>query len=101
MKFDTELRTKSGYVCGCKFEAKNDTEVAAPTISRDTTIDINKFHDVLGHCGESKMRAVANYYGVKLTGNLRACENCAKAKAHQANIPKSINKGKKSKKPGE
>ncbi len=56
---------------------------------------------MLGHCGEEKTRAVAKYYGVKLSGEFTPCPDCAKAKAKQANVPKSIPDEKRSKIPGE
>ena len=100
LEFDKEIKTKNGYVCGVRVETEDDHELAAPAI-KDGTVDIMRFHDLLGHKGEAKTRAVASYYGVKLTGKWRACTHCAEAKAKAAAIPKSVDEGKRSKTPGE
>ena len=63
--------------------------------------DVNCFHELLGHPSEAKTRLVANYYGVQLSGKFKTCAACVKAKAKQADIPKKLEKGKRSDKPGE
>ena len=98
--FDKEVKTKDGYVCAIKMHFDTGVEMAAPAL-KDGSVNVNRFHELLGHPSESKTRAVAKYYGVKLTGSFKTCASCAKAKARQANIPKSIPEEKRSKKPGE
>lgn len=71
--------------------------MAAPGL-RDGSVNSNQFHELLGHPSEGKTRAVGKYYGVKLTGSFKPCFYCTKAKARQANIPKSILEEKRSKK---
>ena len=68
---------------------------------KEGPVDVMRFHDVLGHPSEAKTRAVACYYGVKLTGKFKVCTHCAEAKAKAAAIPKSIDEEKKSKVPAE
>ena len=101
LKFDRVIKTKSGYVCGIMTKPMTFEDVATPTLNSKSTVDVNYFHDLLGHFGEDKTRAVAKYYGIKLKGKFNPCSDCAKAKARQANIPKSIEDGKKSTIPGE
>ena len=85
-------------VCGVRVDT--ESEIAAPAL-KDKQMDVNKFHQVLGHPSEAKTRAVASYYGVKLTGEFKVCSHCAEAKAKAAAIPKTIEDEKRSKTPGE
>ena len=64
-------------------------------------MDVNKFHQMLGHPDEAKTRAVAKYYGIKMTGEFKVCSHCAEAKAKAASIPKYVPEEKTSKIPGE
>ena len=65
LEFDKEIKTKNGYVCGVRVETEDNHELAIPAI-KDGTVDIMQFHDLLGHKGEAKTRAMASYYGVNL-----------------------------------
>jgi hypothetical protein len=51
-------------------------------------IDVNKFHEMIGHCGVDCLKMTANIYGLKLKGEFKICEGCALAKARQRNINK-------------
>jgi len=100
--FDQRIETKTGYVVGTKIIPNNEhTELATPTISDTNPVDVNEFHELLGHPSESKMRFIAKYYGVKLTGKFKVCTHCAEAKARQANIPKDVPEENKTEVPGE
>ena len=102
LTFDRIIKTKSGYVCGIATKPRiEDDDVATPALRTENPINVNHFHDLLGHFGEEKTRAVAKYYGVKLSGKFKPCSDCAKAKAKQANVPKSVPDEKKSTIPGE
>ena len=101
LKFDRVIKIKSGYVCDVATKPRTDEDVATPTLGKEIPVDVNYFHDLLGHFGEEKTRAVAKYYGVKLSGKFEPCSDCAKAKAKQANVPKSIPDEKRSTIPGE
>jgi hypothetical protein len=39
--------------------------------------DINKLHKVLGHCGETYLKARANAYGMKIFGKMKDCNSRA------------------------
>ena len=77
-----------------------EVEVASPALI-EGTVNVNKFHELMGHPSEAKTRLVAAYYGVKLSGQFKTCSACAKAKAKQANVPKKLKEGKRSTVPGE
>lgn len=100
--FDHRIETKTGYVVGAEITPNaSDTEFATPTLSETKPVDVNEFHKLLGHPSESKMRFIAKYYGVKLTGKFEVCTHCAQAKARQANIPKEVPEEDKTEVPGE
>ncbi len=54
----------------------------------DKTVDVNIFHQRLGHPSEIYTRTTAKIYGIRLTGNLSVCEGCAYGKAHQRPVKK-------------
>jgi transposase InsO family protein len=56
-------------------------------------------HDQLGHVGEDRLQTTAKSMGWIVTGKVNKCEDCAKSKARQANLPQSD--GPESKIPGE
>ncbi len=94
--------TKTGYVVGIVITPNDEgTELANPTNLESSSVSINQFHELLGHPSESKMRFIAKYYGVKLTGKLEVCPHCAQAKARQANIPKEVPNKNKTEVPGQ
>ncbi len=100
--FDKQIETKTGYVVGTVNTPYDEgKELANPTISESSSVNINEFHKLLGHPLKSKMQFIAKYYGVKLTGILVVCLNCAQAKARQANITKKVPKKNKTEVPGE
>ena len=88
LKFDHIIKTKSGHVCGVATRPRNEEEIATPTLGKEVPVDVNHFHNLLGHFGEDKTRAVAKCCGVELSGKFKPCSDCAKAKAKQANVPK-------------
>jgi len=90
------------FFCAVVTEPRNKVDdVATPILEGTNPVDVNYFHELLGHFGEDKTRVIAKYYGVKLSGKFKPCSDCAKAKAKQANVPKNVPDEKKSKTPGE
>jgi hypothetical protein len=65
------------------------------------SIDINRAHELCNHPGEMKLKEFARVFGWKLTGVLKACEACAKAKATAKAVPKTTSNERKATKPGE
>ena len=50
-------------------------------IQKDSTMDINDAHMLLGHIGKTLLEKSAKLIGWTLTGTLTTCDACAKAKA--------------------
>jgi hypothetical protein len=51
-------------------------------------IDVNKFHEMIGHCGVDRLKKTANIHGLKLKGDFKVCEDCALTKVRQRNVNK-------------
>ena len=49
-------------------EPRAEEDVATPTLGKEVPVDVSCFHDLLGHFGEEKTRAVAKHHGVRLSG---------------------------------
>jgi len=90
LKFDRIINTKSGYVCGVATKTKKNYDVVNSTLEKSSSVDVNHFHQLLGHLGQVKTREIAKYYGIKLTCKYKPCLDCVKGKAKQANVPKGI-----------
>jgi hypothetical protein len=58
-------------------------QVQALVLSDRNRTGIKKFHVMLGHALEKNTRKAANRLGIKLTGQLTACEECILAKIRQ------------------
>jgi hypothetical protein len=43
-------------------------------------IDVNKFHEMIGHFGVDRLKKTANIHGLKLKGEFKVCENCPVAR---------------------
>ena len=99
--FDRVIKTLSGSISGIKMVCKESS--VAYTAQHKTelrnSIDINKFHEMLGHCGSDRLKRTAMIHGLKLKGELKVCEDCAIAKARQKNVNQDWKEG--SQKPGE
>jgi transposase InsO family protein len=63
------------------------------------SIDVNKFHEMIGHCGLDLLKKTAQIFGLKLKGDFEVCSDCAIAKARQKNVGKDWKGG--SQVPGE
>ena len=50
------------------------------------TIDVNKFHKIIGHCGFDCLKKTAQVHGLKLQGQFKVCKDCAVAKARRKNV---------------
>ena len=92
--FDRVIRTTNGFVSGIKLSI-NPYPVSSPVscnaminAEHNKSIDINVFHEMMSHCGVDKLQKTADIHGLKLTGKLTICENCALAKARQKNVNK-------------
>ena len=50
---------------------------------KTASIEINKIHKILCHCGESQLKLIARTYNINVFGKLEACEACVISKAKQ------------------
>ena len=99
--FDRVINTLSGTISGIKMIG-NESPVAYVAQSNFTSlnaIDINKFHEMIGHCGTDHLKRTATIHNLKLKGELKACEDCAVAKTRQKNINQDWKEGSQA--PGE
>jgi hypothetical protein len=88
--FDRVIKTINGFISGIKMTT-HDPSVAylakgSPTSIKE--IDLNKFHEMIGHGGVDRLKKTTNIHGSKLKGELKVDEDCALAKARQRNINK-------------
>jgi hypothetical protein len=86
--FDRVIKTVNGLISGIKMTTY-DPSVAYIANSNSTTIkeiDVNKFHEMIGHCVVDCLKKTTNIHGLKLKGEFKVCEDCAVAKARQRNV---------------
>ena len=80
----------------------DDEEEAAmsmSTLQKGNKVDINDAHTVLDHIRKTLLKKMAREIGWELTGTLRTCNECIKAKAVAMRVPKTTLE--KAMKPGE
>jgi hypothetical protein len=63
------------------------------------SIDINKFHEMIAHCGSYHLKRTAAIHGLRLKCELKVCEDNAIAKARQKNVNQDWKEGNQE--PGE
>jgi hypothetical protein len=80
-------------------ETDNPQEPKDPKDPKQAPIDINEAHDKMGHFGEAMLRKTYKDMGVTLTGKLKPCDGCLRAKAKRKAISKISTS--KATKPGE
>jgi hypothetical protein len=87
--FNQPLNTKGGFVSGIKLKpALNqvvNTAVRLMIVIKTISVEINKLHNILGHCEEAHLKATTNDYGIKVFRKLEVYESCAISKAKQKN----------------
>ena len=85
------MKTSDWCVYGIDVELVSEVnDEVAMLVLQNQKVEVNWFHELLGHPGEAKTRIVAECHGVKLTGKFKACAACAKAKIGQANVSKLV-----------
>jgi hypothetical protein len=62
-------------------------------------INVNKCHEMIGHCGVDCLKKTAQVHGLKLKGNFKVRKDCSFAKARHKNLNKDWKGG--SQVPGE
>jgi hypothetical protein len=99
--FDRVIKTVNGSISGIKMTTYDPSVayLAKGSLTAIKEIDVNKFHEMIGHCGVDRLKKTANIHGLKLKGEFKVCEDCALAKARQRNVNKDWKGG--SQVPGE
>jgi len=72
-------------------EGKEEDQEQEPKTSKpkkEEIVNINRAHEILGHPGITVMHEQAKAYKWKLTGTLKPCDPCSKAKATAKPTPK-------------
>jgi hypothetical protein len=88
--FDRIIKSLDGTVLGIKMIYLN-----SPTTYMDQnklvsvkSINVNKFHEMIGHCGLNFLKKTSQVHGLKLKGDFKVCKYCAVAKGRQKNLNK-------------
>src|SRR6056300_1043399 len=88
--FDKIIKTGRGYVAGVEMVPRNVDQIYAYTcINKKIPVENSRVHSMLGHSGKKCVIATAKFYGWKLKGDFKTCQDCAMAKARQKNIAKT------------
>jgi len=85
--FDKKIDCGRGHLLAVEMVPRISTEAAAVTMFGK--LDVNKFHQTIGHANEQVTRATAQQLGIALRGTFEKCENCAISKIKKENIPKA------------
>ena len=88
LKFDKIIETQEGHLIAAECISKTPESATVATVAPGKSIPYETMHKILGHAGSDKIRATAKHYGIKLTGAVCKCEDCAKAKIRQKNLNK-------------
>jgi hypothetical protein len=88
--FDRIIKSLDGTVSGIKmiYLDSPTAYVAQNKLVSVKSIDVNKFHEMIRHCGLDRLKKTAQVHGLKLKGDFKVCEDCAVAKARQKNLNK-------------
>jgi hypothetical protein len=99
--FDRIIKSLDGTVSGIKMVSLESSSayVAQNKLDSCKSIDVNKFHEMIGHCGLDSLKKTAQVHGLKLKGDFKVCKDCADAKARQKKLNKDWKGG--SQVPGE
>jgi hypothetical protein len=99
--FDRVIKTFNGSISGIKMTIYDPSiaYISKGSLTEIIEIDVNKFQEMIGHCGVDRLKNTANIHGLKLKGEFKVCEDCALAKVRQRNVNKEWKGG--SQVPGE
>jgi hypothetical protein len=88
--FDRVTKTVSGSISGIKMTTYDPSVayLAKGSLIAIKEIDVNKFHEMIGHCGADRLKKTANIHGLKLKGDYKVCEDCAFTKTRHRNVNK-------------
>jgi hypothetical protein len=88
--FDRVIKTVNGSISGIKMTTYDPSVayLAKVNSTKIKEIDLNKFHEMIGHCGVDRLQKTANIHSLKLKGEFKVFEDCPLAKARQRNVNK-------------
>jgi hypothetical protein len=88
--FDRIIKTVNGSISGIKMTTHDPPVVyiAKGSLTAIQESDVNKFHEMIWHCGVDRLKKTANIHDLKLKGEFKVCEDCALAKVRQRNVNK-------------
>jgi hypothetical protein len=88
--FDRIIKSLDGTVSGIKIVYLDSPTayVAQNKLDSGKSVNVNKFHEIIGHCGLDRSKKTAQVHGLKLKGDFKVCEDCSVAKARQKNLNK-------------
>jgi hypothetical protein len=84
--FDKIIKISNGHVNG--IEMVPVFGLANIAWNQPIKMEINKFHQSMGHVHKDALRKMGKYYGIKLYGTLEPCYSCSLAKIRQKNVRK-------------
>jgi hypothetical protein len=95
--FDRFIKTVNGSVSSIKITTYDPSVayLAKGSLTAIKEIDVNKFHEMIGHCGVDCLKKTENIHGLKLKGEFKVCEVCALAKARQRYFNKDWKGGRR------
>jgi hypothetical protein len=88
--FDGVIKTVNGSISDIKMTTY-DLSVACivkGSLTAIKEIDVNKFHDMIEHCGVDRLKRTANIHCLKLKREFKVCGDCSVSKVRQRNINK-------------
>ena len=101
--FDRIIKTRTGHLVATELVPRKDgkDEEALVSIPQNVRMNVNEFHNRMGHMSEKITRSMAKEVGIHLTGTFKVCKACAEAKAKQKNVGKEAKEETKAKEIGE
>jgi hypothetical protein len=88
--FDRIIKILDGTVSGIKMVSLGSPTAYASQNKTDSSksINVNKFHKMIGNYGVDCTKETDQVHGLKLKGDFKVCEDCVVAKARQKNLNK-------------
>jgi hypothetical protein len=86
--YDTVMKTVNEAISGIKMTTYDPSAayIAKFSLTAIKEIYVNKFHEMIGHCGVDLLKKTANIHGLKWKGEFKVCEGCALAKERQRKV---------------
>jgi predicted component of viral defense system (DUF524 family) len=98
--FDKRFETNRGFICRIDMKPLLK-ENSIALMAKETAMTYEKAHELLGHAGETIVKATANMYGWNITQQIEKCDSCPVAKAKQKILKKIASEVDQVKKVGE